>query len=222
MKLFICKINDFGDFSDFSILTPDRQSRISRYVQKEDKLRCLCAGLLLHHVLGEKDKSLMYNSHGKPYLPGENIYFNISHSGDYVVLVSDTDEIGVDIEKTDRVVGKVNQTSSKTSLISDKVAKQCLTADELVWLRNQPQSKAFYYLWTGKESIMKACGKGFAMSPLDFTVLPITDGTHHIDNQKWYLQWHESDNHIICIASKTAQKAQLCLLSYEQLTKKLH
>ena len=43
--------------------------------------------------------NLKYNDYGKPYLKNKELYFNISHSYEYTVLVISNKEIGVEIEK---------------------------------------------------------------------------------------------------------------------------
>ena len=42
---------------------------------------------------------ITYNKNGKPYILNSNIYYNISHSNDYVVCIFWNKERGIDIEK---------------------------------------------------------------------------------------------------------------------------
>lgn len=42
-------------------------------------------------------ETITYNKYGKPYL--KNFYFNISHSGRWVVLACANEDVGIDIEK---------------------------------------------------------------------------------------------------------------------------
>ncbi len=146
------------------------------------------------------------DTYGKPIIPKEKLHFNLSHSGDYVVLAVDEGGIGIDIEKT--------------GPLSNEIVKHCFTKEEQKWLASQPIEHAYYLLWTGKESIMKAIGKGFYMEPKSFSVLPIRDGVHHIDEYDWYLQWHEYDNHVICVTSKTTERKELCFLCRDEIQHK--
>ena len=42
---------------------------------------------------------IFYNENRKPYVKNNPIYFNISHSGEYIVCVVSDKEIGVDIQE---------------------------------------------------------------------------------------------------------------------------
>lgn len=148
---------------------PLRLERSERYRFEEDRLRCLGVGVLLWEILKIREEDLLAGPQGKPYVSGDERKFNISHSGDYIVLaVSDT-EVGVDIE-----------------LMNERhldVAERVYTAEELDWMRGEKEpedrnkiKKRFFRLWTLKESVMKACGKGFLLSPESFSVMPLIKG----------------------------------------------
>ncbi|MCD6091871.1 MAG: 4'-phosphopantetheinyl transferase superfamily protein, partial [Bacteroidales bacterium] len=101
-----------------------------------------------------------YNEHEKPFLKGyPKAHFNISHSGDYVVVAFSDCAVGIDIEKNkgDRL----------------KVAKRFFTKEELedlfAYSGIEKQIDYFYQLWTLKESYMKAIGKGISMSLSSFS-----------------------------------------------------
>ena len=49
--------------------------------------------------LQERSVTIQTGEFGKPYISGDNIHYNISHSGDYVVCAVSNHEIGVDIQK---------------------------------------------------------------------------------------------------------------------------
>ncbi|MDD5936535.1 MAG: 4'-phosphopantetheinyl transferase superfamily protein [Clostridiales bacterium] len=97
-----------------------------------------------------------YRDHGKPYIIGmEQLSFNISHSGDWVVCAVGNQEVGIDIEKI------------KSSRV--KVAKRFFTKAEYGDLIEQPeaqQATSFCKLWTLKEAYLKWSGKGLT-EPLD-------------------------------------------------------
>jgi hypothetical protein len=48
--------------------------------------------------------------------------------------------------------------------------RRVLTPEEAEWLRAEP-GRQFSWLWTRKESVMKACGLGLTLSPSGFSVL---------------------------------------------------
>ena len=165
-----------------------RRERIHGYVQLADKARCLVAGLLLRRVCGVRaDCQLAYGENGKPYLKSGDMYFNVSHAGDYVALAVANCEVGVDIEKV--------------SAYSDAVAARCFTPPEREWLRREGCDEAFYRLWTAKESVMKASGFGFSLPPEAFSVLPLDSSAHSIAGKPWFLDWLSFSGYIICRAT---------------------
>lgn len=107
--------------------------------------------------MGEYD--FEYNEHDKPFLKGySNEYFNISHSGNHVVVVFSERNVGVDVEE----MGKDRR----------GIAERFFTVREIQQMHACPTQEAqihfFYQLWTLKESYMKAIGKGMTMSLSSF------------------------------------------------------
>jgi len=198
MRLYISGIQEFISLRGVELVTEKRRERISAYMREQDKARSLVAGLLLRHVCGVTDDSMLaFGEKGKPYLTGGRMHFNISHSGEYVVLASAGREVGVDIEKMRPYPAAV--------------AEKVFTAAEREWLYSQNSNEAFYRLWTAKESIMKASGLGLSMAPGSFCVLPgqvreasgvipcDTPGCR-VNGMVWYLDWLSFDGHMICRA----------------------
>ena len=169
-----------------NLVTLKRANRIQTYLKTEDKARCLVAGLLLRRFCNvTDDNQLMFGENGKPYLTDHNFHFNISHSGDYVVLATSDSEIGVDIEKI--------------TIYEEAVAVRCFTNAEQEWLKKQGNNEAFFILWTAKESIMKGFGFGLSLPPESFCVLPIDDTPHQINGRVWFFNWFKHDGHVICL-----------------------
>ena len=86
--------------------------------------------LLKRKVLG--DRKICRSENGKPYC--DDVFFNISHSGKYVVLATADSEIGIDIEKI--------RDTEKRLFAEDFASKE-----------------EFFEMWTKKESIIKYLGK---------------------------------------------------------------
>ena len=202
MLLYYFGISEITDMTGKQLLARSRREQIDRFLKDEDKKRCLTAGLLLRMAFGQKAEILETNSYGKPYLR-KGPFFNISHSGEYVVLGVSENEIGADIEQI--------------KPFDIRVAKRCFTDAELEWLSAQRADEAFYRLWTAKESVMKASGLGFGMPPESFCVLPMTDGRHRIYGTDWYLSWHTLPGHAICVACTTEEDVHMLPVRYEQL-----
>lgn len=98
----------------------------------------------------------------KPFLPGEQYHFSISHCGDYAAaLVSSTERVGIDIEMiTPRV---------------ERIKHKFLHPDELTFVQSHDSSqqiKLLTLLWSAKEAMFKWWGNG----DVDFSeVLRIQD-----------------------------------------------
>lgn len=116
--------------------------------------------LLLAAYLGRPGKSikLVRSDRGKPMLGGDltnsNLQFNVSHSGDWLVLaVADTVPIGVDMEAERRL--------PRASLLS----RRFLSQPEADWINglDEPfRSQQFLKQWTAREALVKARGCGLA------------------------------------------------------------
>ena len=196
-EIYIGSIHQFKTLNGIELVTKTRGERIHRYLRTEDKARCLLAGLLLRQICGVTDDcQLIYNENDKPYLKSSDTYFNISHSGDYVVLATANREVGVDVEK-------VIPCSDEAAACCSEAAR-CFTPQELEWIQHEgfrgSRDEAFYRLWTAKESVMKASGLGFSLSPETFCVLPLDSSAHYIAGKSWFLNWLYYDGHVICCA----------------------
>lgn len=107
MEYVIKNINDFNknDINNFYNKIPKlKKDKIDKYKNYDTKVRSIVGEILLKNLLSKSNisyKSLDYyiNENGKPYLKNYNIFFNISHSFDYVITTISDKEIGIDIEK---------------------------------------------------------------------------------------------------------------------------
>lgn len=165
-------------------LMPKRYARSQKYLRREDRMRCLGAGYLMHRVLGISENALQYGEYGKPFAPGR-AEFSLSHGGSWAVLAADASPLGVDIEAI--------------STMNLDVAKRVFTADELCWMQRDPLVR-FHILWTIKESIMKATGLGMQLDPAQFDVLPIC-GPNRVHGKTWHTAWMLYDGCVLACAS---------------------
>lgn len=127
-------------------------------------LKLLARGLEeLYHLSYTPDQlseALSKNEYGKPYLSAHpDIFFNISHTDNFVVCGFAERKIGIDAE----IIGTYPAV----------VFRKVFTADEVALIENAPdenrQQEMFARLWTLKESRIKEAGMGFSMSPVDFS-----------------------------------------------------
>ena len=89
-------------------------------------------------------KDIIYNEYGKPYLKGNPLYVNISHSKNITVCVVSNNEIGVDIQ---RITYK------------KRVLEKCFNQKEQDMAKTD---KEFTIIWTKKESFSKKIGYGIS------------------------------------------------------------
>jgi len=150
------------------IVSDERRTGAQRINNTEGRCRSLGAEILLRAGLEACGVSLPqrsglsfeYRKNGKPYLTEpEDVYFNISHSGDMVICAIAPFEVGCDIEQI--------VSGSRTS----KIAKRYFTGEEQEFVDSSPdRTAAFYRMWTLKESFMKVTGLGLALPLTDFCI----------------------------------------------------
>lgn len=107
----------------------------------------------------------------KPRLAGRELHFNWSHSRELaVVALARHLEVGVDLEFCDRKVHAL------------ALAERFFAPEESAWLQRQPRAqrtRAFLELWTGKEAVLKAVGRGLGgLDEVAFEPAPGSDTLH--------------------------------------------
>lgn len=141
-------------------LAPTLQRDVLRFIQPADRKRKLLGRLLLKQMLAEHRLGTLDNvslsEHGKP-LMHIGPAFNISHSGNYVVMAFCLEpgiSIGVDIQE-------MSFTDCR------EMAPLVYCQEELDYLQRIPELyvNRFYDLWAKKEAILKADGQGFIRDP---------------------------------------------------------
>ncbi|MBS1834095.1 MAG: 4'-phosphopantetheinyl transferase superfamily protein [Acidobacteria bacterium] len=149
-----------------SLLDEAEQCRASRFLAEAPRaafvatrgaLRQLCATYL---NADPKQLHFAVNEHGKPFLPGSGLEFNVSHSGKVAVLgFAWQQPIGVDVERTGRK-GDIRRIASRFFHPGETAAIEA-AADPV---------QAFYRCWTGKEAYVKAVGLGLSLGLDTFRV----------------------------------------------------
>lgn len=147
-----------------------RLVNISRYKKKADKLRSVMSEILIRrayyeYTSKELTKEIKFNEYGKPYIDDSEFFFNISHSGDYVLIAYGDSEVGVDIQKC------VDIPKLMQSLI--------FLPDELTYINSLPSNsrkEPLVQLWTMKESYLKYLGTGLTKEMNTF-IINMKDGS---------------------------------------------
>lgn len=147
----------------YDLLELERKNKITKLRFSDDKLRSLTAGILLRsmlsHYCGLTPSELKFSTSklGKPFLVSHpTIFFNLSHSADYIACSISSDFVGIDIEKMVPID------------IKDVATFFSLSEQDYILSRENDRKRldAFYSIWTLKEAFSKKIGGGLSI-PLD-------------------------------------------------------
>lgn len=142
----------------YGLVNSVEQAKANRYLQTADRQRYIIQHGLLRLLLGwYLTKPVFadvfaYGAHGKPYLADNDVqpcFFNLSNSaGEFIIALGDK-ELGVDLEHL-----------KPEFAYRDIVGQYFGTAEQqyIATVPNPPE--AFFLLWTRKEALLKATGKG--------------------------------------------------------------
>ena len=197
MKLYRININNLDDPLQneriLELVGTERRKKVIRYLQPDDRKRSLGAGIMIRKILGENglsESSLKYSGNGKPVVDG--LYFNVSHAGDYVVGVLSDAEVGCDIEKA---VNAPLEIAEHYFYSSER---------EYIEIAADP-GKAFFTLWTLKESYMKKTGRGMSLSLDSFEICREADGfvLGKSSEKRGFFKTMGFENYIFSICNET-------------------
>ncbi|MDO4757574.1 MAG: 4'-phosphopantetheinyl transferase superfamily protein [Parabacteroides sp.] len=170
LKVYYLKISDCTTLSEQNLLK--RLENAEREVVKKlsnNRIRsqkCLASAMsreLIERLwqLRSEDYSIGRAEHGKPYVHGKSaIYYNISHSGDYIVCALSNREVGVDIQQ----MGKEKPLLAERFFHPNEVLKLNQTSPE-------DRRALFFRYWSAKESYLKYTGTGLSGSLSGFEIL---------------------------------------------------
>lgn len=147
------------------VLAPQERARADRFHFEADRARHTIGRgltrLLVGRCLGVDPRTLVfeYSRLDKPMLPaGHPLRFNVSHSGDFVLLaLARGRELGVDVERI------------RPDFATAEVAERYFSVGEcrqLAALTGEAHRDAFFACWSRKEAYIKARGDGLTL-PLD-------------------------------------------------------
>ena len=98
------------------------------------------------------DLAISFSEYEKPFIPGNTLSFNISHSKDmFAIAFSNAGEPGLDIEFI------------KSDFKFEAIINRYFSKKETKHILNKPQDEAlstFYLYWTRKEAFLKSIGVG--------------------------------------------------------------
>lgn len=164
--IYLAKVEDFDeDFFAISLasLPLNLSERIEKIKKLQAKNQSILAWTILKSILNSeysiKNFEIAYTKNSKPFfLENENIYFNLSHSYNYVACAVSNSEIGIDIQKTIEYKPKIAQRMFAQAEV-EKIEK------------SDDKNIVFTKLWSIKESYLKFTGEGIynSLKGLDFS-----------------------------------------------------
>ncbi len=173
MKLYYAKIDPLFKKDLFSVPTGWLEQKRLDVVRKRKKEKAraqsLAAGLLLHAGLCDYLQlpveetppfQTACGKWGKPYLteyPG--VYFNLSHSGEYVCCAIAEEEVGVDIQQHQ---GQMEGIAKRFFTKADnQMLEDCSEAE---------RRERFFRIWSIRESYIKFTGRGMGQGLDTFAI----------------------------------------------------
>lgn len=140
------------------VFSQENKQNILRYRRWQDAQLSLLGKVLLQYGLktyyniSDIETGVLTNK--KPYLKGNDLHFNISHSKDLVACAIAEYPLGIDVECNDQKIRYQDFIFQMT----DKELQEIQDSKDKL--------KQFFMYWTRKEAVIKAHGAGM-MLPLD-------------------------------------------------------
>jgi len=173
-------------------------SHIKDYHFLKDRIATLLGRYLLQCILIENrfryDPEITIGEKDKPFFK-TGPYFNISHSGAWVVVaVSEKVPAGIDVERHRKV--------------PEQLAEKYFTTDERQ--RMNGQVSGFFDYWAAKEAVIKADGRGVEILGKTFEASP---GVFHADVKEWQVQAISlGEGYSCCLAAEEEVVIDFCQL----------
>ena len=126
---------------------------IVKWSKEDAPWQRILADVLKRDYKIENCPEILRDEYGKPYLQDNPLYFNVSHSGEYLAIAVSESPVGIDIQGQ--------------KLIKDGMFKKVVQLEETL-LIGENRQKDFLRLWALKESFVKAEGKGLRIALKDY------------------------------------------------------
>ncbi len=178
MKYYITEMSSFSDEKQkefFDFLDKEKKGEyLSASNENRKKSILLSQGFAKEKIaeefsLEKKDIVFSVTERGKPYCRSHReIYFSLSHSGDFIALAISDRDVGIDIEK-------IRQ--AKETLVK----RVCCENEISAIFSSENPDETFTEIWTKKEAYLKALGTGIDR---ELTSIDTTDETLDFTTEK--------------------------------------
>lgn len=178
IKLLVADLDLANSHRHFLLknINEEQKEKALSFKNEKDQLRSLLSSYFANLVSTEELKK---TANGKPYYEN-GPFFNISHSGKYVIIALSNKEVGVDIEENVQ-----KDFSSLLRLFNEAEAKMI------------KEHADFYYLWCAKESLIKCMGSTVGKIK-EIPGLPL-NGLKTFKGKDYQCQTFIFDKHIVSI-----------------------
>jgi 4'-phosphopantetheinyl transferase len=185
-----------------SIMSFEEIVKARRFYQIKDRNRYIVGRGAIRNILSKyADQPAAAIKFGegankKPYLINSNknkLFHNISYSGDWILLAVSSSAVGADMELVNR------------HFDFQGIIHQVFNEEEINYINNDLSAEQFFLLWTRKEALVKATGKGLDN---DLKLIPCLNGVHPVQmdiissTDDWQISSFKiDDNHIASVAT---------------------
>lgn len=168
------------------------RKKIERYRAKESRKQRILVYMLFRYCIIQEygldeNWEFSYGKYGKPYIEGEDIHFNFSHTKSAIACVVSRTPVGIDVQ----------------DIVTDyqRIIHKVCTRKEIRWLESVPDSqRSFTRLWSLKEAFVKYKGTGIwdYLDQVDFASM--VGGVWKQENCYYYAI--EEKNYMIAVCSE--------------------
>lgn len=164
---------------------------------------------LARQYLGEEVGEIARTDRGKPYFPQRrDLFFSVSHSGEYFVCAFSPSPIGVDLQE----IGHLRSETPDSAVPRLKrMAKRFFHPSEAEYAEDDTYRR-FFRVWTAKEAYVKLTGQGIDN---DFSSLCVIPEGGIPEAQVWqalgvhFIQTEIPTGYSFCICSRSAHKHKI-------------
>jgi len=208
IKVYYIDLRHFTQQDDFyleSKLSKKRWENIQHYRCYEDKKRSIYSEMLVKYAVYNSKSPIEKiqfeeNNYGKPRVKGWNLNYNVSHSGNYVVLAINNKDIGIDIQEKFEIDFGVLQ-------FFHKFEQKAIQKDPSL----------FFTFWSLKESYLKYLGVGLSRSLDSFVIMNYPDFKCNEDHLITFESIDiDNDNYSSYICYRNNEKSQIDLLEVSE------
>lgn len=175
----------------FKYISKEKYKKLMRYKNINDKKRGVISELLVRYLISIRSEIksneiiIDKSKYGKPFVKNINeIEYNVSHSGKFVVCIIGNYPVGIDVEKI-----------SNIDLSVSDIVFETKEYEEFQQINDLEKREYFYRMWCLKESFIKAKGFGLYMNLNSFRINIVNENNIYCFYQgnKYYFKEYKID-----------------------------